>query len=161
MKKINQKFFDNNYLLKKDFFTYYKKDYNSNLDRIEKNLDDEINEEEEYRRERNRQRREYNNENMPIPLKRCYDCRDICYVCFGSIKLAKEGKSDSYREYTLKAHNKCLTDEDRILCCLCKKNKGTADCTNTCYYCNKTSFKVSDVAAKCYYCKKEFHYAYY
>ena len=156
LKKINQKFLENYNLLRKDFFKYYKTNYNNNLVRIEEDLDNEIREKEEDRKERIRERREYENDNRPIPLKRCSECRDVCFVCFGSIKQAGKSKCYMYGTSTLRAHNKCLLDGDRNLCCLCRKNKGIVDCTNTCHDCI-FNFKDTKVTSRCYYCKKMFN----
>ena len=159
LKKINQKFYDNMYFTKFDYFTYYKKNYNNNLDKMEEDLDNEIRKEIEYRREKNKQRREYENEYRPIPLKRCYDCKDICFVCFGSVKLSKGYITYGHYEHTLYAHNKCLENKDRNLCWYCRKKEGTADCTSTCIDCLH-NFKVSKVSERCYYCKQKLNFAY-
>ena len=181
LKNINKKFIDNLNVLyryhnnKVDDLKYYKLSINSDMDKVEEDLNYEIKcseefyesikrererereeeerreREEEERRERERERYEEERERQREIKKnnKTIDLR-ICKNCYEFCVLCKRRIPSGMARTTIfyKCHSGCYRDD---LCLICGKKRGARTVCQICAYCVTKSHRF-----ECYYCRKKF-----
>ena len=159
LKQINEKYIknfellrryrNNNYYKNNTYYKYYDFSIDNDLDEEENELNDDIKNQKKRVNKIVREIEEEEERKRPVPLRRCSECKDKCLFCGGN---KRGGPSRMTILHVYKAHRNCI-DDDRS-CCICHKNRGTINCDNICYYCEKSLKFIED---KCYYCRRNLY----
>ena len=153
LKRVNQRYLKNYYDLfrgKRDYWYYYKLNINDIDDSIEEDLENDMKEIKNRILENQRRFREKKEQNRPISLRVCGNCKNICYFCGGNVRETR--RNSVYVEKTLCVHNKCMTDKLFYLCFICGKNQGKQTCTTStsvCKYCDKKNPAIGSICLSC------------